>query len=680
MRGLLVRGSLLRRPAPAFFLRLAQLNYHQTQSFATCAAAVSAAGTSAAFFATAAAGLVACSAGSDNDDVENAAAAANASGDSVNSTTTETQPNDDGCNAATAIGAPLRRGNAFVEYRIGESVGEGAYAKVHRARHRMSGRPVAVKIIDKDGLDPSVVEQEVAMMKMARRHENIVEFIDAIDMPKLAVIVMELVVGGELFDLIVEHGALTEDHASRLLAGAASAVSHLHARGITHGDIKPENLLVDERSEGRAVGLKLVDFGHAYPFTLPSNSGGQEEAEKQAKEAANAGSSVSGGDADSEPGGVPIDVTANATIMTTSIDEEVQRVADASGPCIDAQGSAKQRGVARTAAAPHDATADSDGAAAILAARPSTARHEGHEGHEGGEPAKIDATSALRLASAKDTSLINGVRVEDNDIGATVLPALSLVEVGNKVQGAMSETGTAEVVCGDNSGGSCGEEISNLTKDAAVAATPEITPPAAAASLAAKPTTAGGAVTPDILRVLAERFDGTVAYWPPEVIALEADSVRCTSPAAGSGRSGAWAPTATTTDAVAAAAAAVAAAAPVAAPAAAVAAPTDTDDDGNDILGQPQRGGPAGDMWALGCVAFIMLCESHPFDPTGESTDEETMRRAIEGVGAWADSEQWRALSPAARDLISGLLERDPSKRMAAAEMLRHPFLTRATK
>ena len=70
-------------------------------------------------------------------------------------------------------------------------------------------------------------------------------------------IVMELAGGGDLFDHVIEHGAMDEAQAGRVVHDVAQALRFLHARGFVHQDVKPENVLFD----GRSGAAKLADFG-----------------------------------------------------------------------------------------------------------------------------------------------------------------------------------------------------------------------------------------------------------------------------------------------------------------------------------------------------------------------------------------------------------------------------------
>ncbi len=69
-------------------------------------------------------------------------------------------------------------------------------------------------------------------------------------------IIMELVVGGELFDKIVAEKRFDEATARKFFHQLIDGISYCHAHNIAHRDLKPENLLLTENSV-----LKISDFG-----------------------------------------------------------------------------------------------------------------------------------------------------------------------------------------------------------------------------------------------------------------------------------------------------------------------------------------------------------------------------------------------------------------------------------
>ena len=78
-------------------------------------------------------------------------------------------------------------------------------------------------------------------------------------------LVMEYVSGGELFDALVDSGAFSEARAAEVIRQIADAAAFLHAQNLCHADIKPENLLLTDRSANAQV--RLVDVSS--PPTAP---------------------------------------------------------------------------------------------------------------------------------------------------------------------------------------------------------------------------------------------------------------------------------------------------------------------------------------------------------------------------------------------------------------------------
>ena len=77
-------------------------------------------------------------------------------------------------------------------------------------------------------------------------------------------IVLECLLGGELFDRIIAQGHFSEQEASRIVGDIGKALSYLHSRFIVHRDLKPENLIFASNSPNSI--LKVSDFGLAKKF------------------------------------------------------------------------------------------------------------------------------------------------------------------------------------------------------------------------------------------------------------------------------------------------------------------------------------------------------------------------------------------------------------------------------
>ncbi|XP_024116750.1 MAP/microtubule affinity-regulating kinase 3a isoform X9 [Oryzias melastigma] len=150
-------------------------------------------------------------------------------------------------------------------YRLLKTIGKGNFAKVKLARHILTGREVAIKIIDKTQLNPNSLQKlfrEVRIMKILN-HPNIVKLFEVIETDRTLYLVMEYASGGEVFDYLVAHGRMKEKEARAKFRQIVSAVQYCHQKHIVHRDLKAENLLLDAD-----MNIKIADFGFSNEFTL----------------------------------------------------------------------------------------------------------------------------------------------------------------------------------------------------------------------------------------------------------------------------------------------------------------------------------------------------------------------------------------------------------------------------
>ncbi|XP_031112656.1 CBL-interacting serine/threonine-protein kinase 9 isoform X3 [Ipomoea triloba] len=157
-----------------------------------------------------------------------------------------------------AVGTPVTR-TRVGKYELGNTLGEGSFAKVKYATNLTSGESVAIKIIDRDRiLRHKMVEgikREISTMKLIK-HPNVIRIFEVLASKTKIYIVLEYANGGELFDKIARHGRLKEDEARGYFQQLINAVDYCHSRGVYHRDLKPENLLLDSFGI-----LKVSDFG-----------------------------------------------------------------------------------------------------------------------------------------------------------------------------------------------------------------------------------------------------------------------------------------------------------------------------------------------------------------------------------------------------------------------------------
>lgn len=167
----------------------------------------------------------------------------------------------------------LAPGDRLKNFQIQEMLGRGENAEVYRAYHPNLKRDVAIKLFHPDitrteSLTPLFLHQ--ARDIIALRHPNIVRVLEAGDEGGSYYLVMELIQGTNLRDEMSMHprGYERED-AVRLFTQIASAVSYAHDQSIVHGNIKPDNVLLDPRM--RPI---LTDFNIPVFREHPSGRGG----------------------------------------------------------------------------------------------------------------------------------------------------------------------------------------------------------------------------------------------------------------------------------------------------------------------------------------------------------------------------------------------------------------------
>lgn len=159
----------------------------------------------------------------------------------------------------------LRRGDLNGYFlggnRLLYKVASGSFGRLFRAEDPRTGSPVAIKVLRRrwaeDPMTVTLFERE-GKLGMSLHHPNVVETLDVgHDGPTgQHYLVMEFVEGGNLRDLLAVRGKLEPAEALRLLDDLAAGLAYAHGCGVTHGDIKPSNILFSSR--GRA---KLADFG-----------------------------------------------------------------------------------------------------------------------------------------------------------------------------------------------------------------------------------------------------------------------------------------------------------------------------------------------------------------------------------------------------------------------------------
>jgi len=150
-------------------------------------------------------------------------------------------------------------------------LGAGAYGKVYEAIRIADGQLLALKVIPKFTSTNQAVEREIQALQALSTpgHEHVCQLYNHHQDEHNVYLAMEYIVGGgELFEHLVSTGPFSEADASRFLQEFAQGLAYIHSKGYSHGDLKPENLLMSNDAKRPCV--KIVDFGFCMPQDPPT--------------------------------------------------------------------------------------------------------------------------------------------------------------------------------------------------------------------------------------------------------------------------------------------------------------------------------------------------------------------------------------------------------------------------
>ncbi|WP_250031966.1 Stk1 family PASTA domain-containing Ser/Thr kinase [Paractinoplanes maris] len=151
-------------------------------------------------------------------------------------------------------------------YQVGELLGYGGMAEVHRGRDLRLGRDVAIKMLRTDLARDATFQERFrreAQNSAALNHPAIVAVYDTGEEisatgEKLPFIVMEFVNGQTLKELLAQEQRLPTRQALEYIADICAALEFSHRHGIIHRDIKPGNVMITQNGQ-----VKVMDFGIA---------------------------------------------------------------------------------------------------------------------------------------------------------------------------------------------------------------------------------------------------------------------------------------------------------------------------------------------------------------------------------------------------------------------------------
>jgi len=169
---------------------------------------------------------------------------------------------DPGGNSDESEAPTLAPGTRLGKYEIVRLLGAGGMGAVYEAKHTEIGKRVAIKV-----LSPLIVAVPGARARFLReaqltsrvRHPHIVDVADMGTDAGQTYIVMEFLNGEDLSQRLDRLGPMGAEELADIMLPVIAAVAAAHAAGITHRDLKPQNIFL--ATDGRRVHPKVLDFG-----------------------------------------------------------------------------------------------------------------------------------------------------------------------------------------------------------------------------------------------------------------------------------------------------------------------------------------------------------------------------------------------------------------------------------
>lgn len=170
------------------------------------------------------------------------------------------------------MGSPVGRNTAPLRlpgFRVAGELGRSGVSVVYLAEDLLLARRVAVKV-----LHPAVAAEDRMRGRFLREFRTVASLQHPHVLPVYGMgeahgtlyAVLPYVPGADLGTLLLEQGPLPPARAAAVIAQLASALDHVHAQGLVHRDVKPQNVLVDTRADRYCY---LVDFGLATAARTP---------------------------------------------------------------------------------------------------------------------------------------------------------------------------------------------------------------------------------------------------------------------------------------------------------------------------------------------------------------------------------------------------------------------------
>ena len=161
------------------------------------------------------------------------------------------------------------------KYEVLELLGQGGMGTVYRARQRLIGREVALKVLRGEFVqDVGAVKRFFVEAKAAsqlRNRHSVILYDFGLSDESLLFYTMELLNGRALSSVLGEAGCLSPKSAVQIVVDVCHSLEDAHSRGIIHRDLKPDNIMIVQDGDEQIA--KVLDFGIAKLLSRSDGTG-----------------------------------------------------------------------------------------------------------------------------------------------------------------------------------------------------------------------------------------------------------------------------------------------------------------------------------------------------------------------------------------------------------------------
>ena len=153
---------------------------------------------------------------------------------------------------------PTVKGKVIGRYRIKEIIASGGFGKTYLADHIELGTQVCIKHAHKISSEDELLLHQEAKSIWDLRHYGIPNIRDIVKLPDGSMaLVMSYIPGPTLAQIVEKNRKLDAEHVAWISERVLNILKYLHFHGVVHGDVKPQNIIVQPDSHS----VVLVDYG-----------------------------------------------------------------------------------------------------------------------------------------------------------------------------------------------------------------------------------------------------------------------------------------------------------------------------------------------------------------------------------------------------------------------------------